>query len=131
MPKFALSNIEAINGKQTFNQLEVNDQKQLDIFETELKDTTYISEFGTLLTYMEYVANNRTLPHTKFKDITPQKQKVKEYEFKSKHLRIYAIQQMNGKIIVLCGFKNNQKEDINKFRSLKKLYLESLIQKKK
>lgn len=131
MSKFALRNIEAINGKQTFNQLEVNNQKQLDDFETELSDTTYISEYKTLLTYMEFVANNKTLPNTKFKDITPKKEKVKEYEFKSKHLRIYAIQQTNGKIIVLCGFKNNQKEDINKFRSLKKQYLESLIPPKK
>jgi hypothetical protein len=130
MSKFALKEIESINGKQTFNQLEVNGQKQLDTFETDLSDTTYMSEFKTLLTYMEYIANNKTLPHTKFKDITPKKQKIKEYEFKSKHLRIYAIQQPNGKIIVLGGFKNNQKEDINRFRLLKKQYLDSLIPKK-
>ncbi|OOV25053.1 hypothetical protein BXU11_16005 [Flavobacterium sp. LM5] len=131
MSKFALKDIESINGKQTFNQLEVNGQKQLDKFEADLSDTTYISEFKTLLTYMEYVANNKTLPQTKFKDITPKKQQVKEYEFKSKHLRVYAIQQTNGKIIVLGGFKNNQKDDINRFRSLKKQYLDSLIPKKK
>lgn len=127
MSKFALGSIDSINGKQTFNQLEVNGQKQLDNFESDLSDTTYVSEFKTLLAYMEYVANNKTLPQNKFKDITPKKQKIKEYEFKSKHLRIYAIQQTNGKIIVLCGFKNNQKEDINKFRSLKKQYLDSLV----
>ena len=130
MSKFALKDIESINGKQTFNQLEVNGQKQLDNLEADLSDTTYISEFKTLLTYMEYTANNKTLPQTKFKDITPKKQQVKEYEFKSKHLRVYAIQQVNGKIIVLGGFKNNQKEDIKKFRSLKKQYLDSLIPKK-
>ncbi|MEA5139920.1 hypothetical protein [Arcicella rigui] len=104
----------------------VDGNGQLDEFENDLKDTTYWSEFKTLLAYMDFVANNRTLPQTKFKDITPAKELVKEYEFKSKHLRIYAIHQPNGKIVILGGYKNNQKNDINKFRSLKKQYLDSL-----
>lgn len=126
MPKFVLKNIKSINGKQQFNQLVVDGNGQLDEFENDLKDTTYWSEFKTLLVYMHFVANNRTLPQTKFKDITPAKELVKEYEFKSKHLRIYAIHQPNGKIVILGGYKNNQKNDINKFRSLKKQYLDSL-----
>ncbi len=126
MPKFVLKNIKSINGKQQFNQLVVDGNGQLDEFENDLKDTTYWSEFKTLLAYMDFVANNRTLPQTKFKDITPAKELVKEYEFKSKHLRIYAIHQPNGKIVILGGYKNNQKNDINKFRSLKKQYLDSL-----
>lgn len=78
MPKFVIHEIEAIKGKQEFFEVEINGIKQLGAFESELKDTTYISELRTILTYMEYVANNRTLPHTKFKDITPAKEKVKE-----------------------------------------------------
>lgn len=126
MPKFALENIASVNGKQQFNQLVVDGSGQLDEFENDLKDTTYWSEFKTLLAYMDFVAKNRTLPQNKFKDITPAKELVKEYEFKSKHLRIYVIHQPNGKIVILGGYKNNQKNDINKFRSLKKQYLDSL-----
>lgn len=121
MSKFALHKIDVIKGKQNFCQLVIDGVKQLDRFEAELeKSTTYFSEYKTILTYMEYIAENRTLPATKFKDITPKKEVIREYEFKSKHLRIYAIQKKGGKIIVLCGFKKNQKNDIKRFRSLKK-----------
>lgn len=123
MSKFALHNIETIKGKQLFFQLEINGEKQLDIFENELIGTTYDGEFKTILTLMEFVANNRTLPKNKFRDITPKKEIVKEYEFKTKHLRIYTIHKPGGKIIVLGGFKNNQKSDINLFRSIKKQFL--------
>jgi hypothetical protein len=123
MSKFALHNIESINGKQLFFQLEINGIKQLDVFEEELIGTTYDGEFKTALTLMDFIANNRTLPKTKFRDITPKKESVKEYEFKTKHLRIYAINKPGGKIIVLGGFKNNQKSNINLFRSIKKQYL--------
>ena len=77
-------------------------------------------------TYLEYISNGKSLPAKHFKDITPDKEKVKEYEFKTKHLRIYTIKKKNGKIIILGGFKSNQKKDINKFRAIKKRYIESL-----
>jgi hypothetical protein len=32
----------------------------------------------------------------------------------------------NGKIILLGGYKNKQAKDINKFRAIKKQYIESL-----
>jgi hypothetical protein len=72
---------------------------------------------------MEFVANGISLPASKFKDITPKKQIVKEYEFKSRHLRLYAIKTSKGKIVVLCGYKNKQNRDIRTFRSIKKRYL--------
>lgn len=126
MSKFAIHKIETIKGNQLFWQLEIDGRKQLDSFEEELKDTTYLSEYKTILSYMDFVANNRTLPQTKFKDITPKKESIKEYEFKSKHLRIYAIHQKNGKVIIMCGFKNEQKKDIARFRALKKQLISSL-----
>lgn len=119
MPKFATERIEAIHCRQEFDQLIIDGVGQLDIFERDLNDTTYQSEFKTLLAYMEYLGNNRSLPKTKFRDVTPKGEKVKEYEFKSKHLRIYAIQKTNGKIIILGGYKTSQDKDFIKFRSLK------------
>ena len=78
---------------------------------------------------MNEVANIRTLPNTKFKDITPRKENVKEYEFKEGNLRVYAIKKFGGKIIILGGYKNRQKQDLRKFRSLKEQYLNQEIEK--
>ena len=126
MPKFAINRIETLKCLQEFDQLIIDGEGQLDVFEKDLYDTTYLSEFKTLLTYMEYLGNNRSLPKTKFRDVTPKGEKIKEYEFKSKHLRIYAIQKLNGKIIILGGYKTNQDKDFIKFRALKKKYIDFL-----
>jgi len=126
MSKFVLHKISAIKGIQEFSQLEINGEKQLDKFESELNDTTYASEFKQILVYMEYLANNNPLPKTKFRELKGNKDKIKEYEFKSKHLRLYAIAQPGGKIVILGGFKNDQSKDIARFRAVKKQYLESL-----
>ena len=123
MANFDLKNIEAVRGKQEFLQLCIDGVPQLDQFAESLSNPQYCSEFQTILTYMDLVANNQLVPSKKFKEITPSKSQVKEYEFKSDHLRIYAIKKANGKIIMLCGFKNNQKKDISRFRSLKDQFL--------
>lgn len=39
--------------------------------------------------------------------------------------KIYAIKKENGKIIIFSGYKNRQKKDIRKFRSIKKRFLEA------
>lgn len=48
---------------------------------------------------------------------------VREFEFKSKHLRVYGITRPNGKIVITGGTKAKQKEDQNAFRLLKRKYL--------
>ena len=148
MSKFALKNIEAIKGRQRFSQLIVlpndadaeaiqnkiyNDELsnrevqdgQLDIYEKELEGK-YTGSLASILNIMNRVANLQSVSQDKFKDITPSKETVKEYEFKHQDLRVYAIYAPDGKIIVFGGYKNNQKADIKKFRSLKSQYLESL-----
>lgn len=127
MSIFALKRIEAIDSKQTVDKLIVNNNCQFDEFEENLlKTKKYQNEIGMIYTYLEYISNGQTLPAKHFKDITPDKEKIKEYEFKTKHLRIYAIKKKNGKIILLGGYKNKQAKDINKFRAIKKQYIESL-----
>lgn len=54
---------------------------------------------------------------------------VREFEFKSKHLRVYGITKPNGKIVITGGTKANQKDDEVEFRRLKRLYLASLTTK--
>lgn len=66
----------------------------------------------------------KVLIASKLRDITPEKESIKEYEFKTKNLRVYAIKTKDGKVIVLGGYKNRQKKDLKKFRSLKKRYLD-------
>lgn len=135
MPKFTLKTIDAIKGRQSFEELVIDgtgdaekdiEKGQLVEFEKELIGTTYLSEYRTIISYMSFVADLKTLPQNKFKEITEKGDSVKEYEFKSKHLRIYCIQKPGGKIVVLCGVKNAQDKDIIKFRSLKKQYLNTL-----
>lgn len=122
MSKFALENIDAVKGIQTFEKLLINGIAPFDMFEEELEKKDRIS-LEKIYFYMNEVANNRTLPSTKFKDVTPRKEKVKEYEFKDGNLRVYAIKKSGGKIIIIGGYKNRQKDDFRKFRSIKKQYL--------
>lgn len=130
MSKFALNEIELIKGKQTFNKLLVDDIAPFDSFTEELEEQ-YESELASIYYRMEAVANLQSLPKDKFRELKGGKGDVKEYEFKSKHLRVYAIHQKDGKIVVMGGYKNSQDKDIITFRALKKQYIESLNDKKK
>lgn len=127
MNEYTLIRIEAIEGTQTFYKLKANGQCQFDEYEEEIRSSgQYIDELESIYAYMEEVANNKLLPKTKFRDITlNNKDAIKEYEFKSKHLRVYAIKGNNGKIIVLGGTKNAQKKEIKRFRSIKRDYKET------
>lgn len=125
MNKFELRKIEAIEGKQQFFDLLIDGKGQFDNFFQQIRsDCRYESELLSIMALMEWVAQLRMLPLTKFRDITPNNDRVKEYEFKSKHLRVYAFHlEMSGKVVVLGGFKNTQPEDIRKFRMIKKRFL--------
>jgi hypothetical protein len=81
MPKFALKKMETIVGKQQFFELLIDNVSQYEQFEAEIRDNPqYLSEMKTILAYMNLVAELRLrLPKNKFRDITPSKDKVKEY----------------------------------------------------
>lgn len=126
MTKFALKSLSSIIGKQEIDLLIENDVCYFEEFEDEIKERhkKYDNELGSLLQILERLSNGESLPNGKFKDITPEKESVKEYEIKTRHLRIYLIKKVDGKIIVLGGYKNRQKKDIRKFRSIKSRYLD-------
>jgi hypothetical protein len=128
MPKFDLCKVEAVSAKQELDELVIDGVGQLEAFEATLSEdnSRYISEFRTMISYAEYAANDSSLTQHKFKDVIANGALVKEYEFNSKHLRVYVIRKPNGKIISLGGFKNMQKVDFKLFRSLKKQYLDSI-----
>ncbi|GAB2562964.1 hypothetical protein [Spirosoma areae] len=93
MPTFALKKVEAVHAKQELDELVIDGVGQLELFEQEIKQKheRYLTELQMLLLYVEYTANGQSLSETKFRDITPDGESVKEYESKSKHLRVYAI----------------------------------------
>lgn len=125
MSKFAIKKIEAINWRQIIFQLVIDGIGQLDAYEKDVS-VRYDSDFRSILSLMQMVANNKLLPKQKFKNVTPPKEIVAEFEFKYGDLRIYAIATNGGKIIVLGGFKNKQDKDFRRFRSLKQQYLNSI-----
>lgn len=128
MPTFVLKKLDAVVGKQSFFELVIDDNSQFNEYCLSIENNKqYYSELLKILTLMNLVSQLKMLPQTKFKDITPNKESVKEYEFKSKHLRVYAFHLVKtGKIVAYGGYKNTQKEDISKFRSYKGRYLKSI-----
>ena len=81
MTKFALRKMSSIGGYQTFYKLCVDNKCLFDEFEARLKNSKSLkNELAKIYAYMELIARGISLPTTKFKDITPKKQIIKEYE---------------------------------------------------
>ena len=56
----------------------------------------------------------------------------KQYEFKTKNLRVYAFHdKSNGRIIVLGGKKGTQKKDIKRFRLILENYNLTIYDRKR
>ena len=102
-----------------FFKLVRNGKCSFDEFEDEItKNNNFKKEFIKLLTLMDWHANGRNLPPTSFKNIKDGKHKEIFVEFKTKHLRVYAVCTDEGKVVVLGGTKNTQKKDIEKFKRI-------------
>ena len=129
MRNFELKKFESIVGKQDFYDLKINGLSQYEEF-NKIINTDYLAyktEVFTMFSYMDLVSNLKTLPKTKFREITPKKDNIKEYEIKSKHIRVYVFHVENsGKIVAYWGLKKNQKENIISFRKIKKEYIDQL-----
>lgn len=125
MPTFALEIVEAVVGKQKFHKLVIDGNCPFDEFEKNLEEC-YKSELTGIYTIMDNVANLKPVPYSKFHFYDETKGGNREFEFKSKHLRVYGITQPNGKLIITGGTKANQKKDESTFRKLKKDYLNAI-----
>ena len=131
MRTFATEKFEPVQGKQIFEKLLINGICLIDEFEKEIKERNqYISEFNTLVAYTDLFANGLTFPKTKFREIKGSKSKVKRYEFKSDHLRIYIFNIPGGKMVVMGGYKNNQEADLRTFNSIVEEYISTTNIKK-
>lgn len=129
MYNFALIKIPEIIGKLSFYKLSINGKCEFDQFENEIKkDGNLKKELNNVQTLLQEVADGKLLPATKFRDITPKGEPIREYEIKTKHLRVYFFYQSEeGRIIVCGGKKTTQKKDISRFQRVKKDYLKAEI----
>jgi len=126
MCNFALEKIEEITGEIEFYKLINGDKCEFDEFWAKIEKTGNLKkQLNNLQTTMQAVSENQSLPDTKFKDITPKKVADKEYEIKTKNLRLYLFHEKHtGRVIVCGGKKTTQKKDIKRFQRIKKQYFE-------
>lgn len=90
MPKFALKEIDDINGKQKIFMLIINGICQFEEFEARINNEgNYVSEIKTIMARLNEIADCKSLPKKKFRDITANGNKDKEFEIKTKNLRVY------------------------------------------
>ena len=126
MYTFALQKLNEVEGKLSFYKLIVNGSCDFDSFCAQCEqDGNLASELRTIQSRMQQLADLKTLPQEKHKDITLKNEAIKEYEIKTKHLRGYMFHEKNtGRVIVSGGKKGTQQSDIKHFRNIKKAYLE-------
>ena len=124
MPKFALKKIEEIVGRIKIFKLILDNNCEFDEFENQIKnEVSYASELITIQSRLQEVANGKILPKEKLRNITPKKELLKEYEIKTRHLRVYLFhEEKTGRIIVCGGKKVTQHKNIGHFRRIKKEY---------
>lgn len=126
MPMFALKKEEEIKGKIDFFVLIKNNLNQYEVVKQELQEQgNYDSELNTMQTRLQAMAELQHLPDSKCRQLKPSQNK--EYELKTKHLRLYLFHlEGKGRVIVFLGKKTSQHKDIKRFRSIKKQYLDQL-----
>ena len=125
MNRFALEDIQDVKGQIRFKKLVIDGECPYDAFCKQIgEDGNLKKQLVGILNNMNQVAQMKRLPKEKFRDITPAKEGVKEFEIKKGDLRVYVIKEQ-GHIVVLGGKKGTQDEDIKQFRSIKKRYLDS------
>lgn len=123
MGRFRLKKIDEIVGKISFYMLIKDKICLFEEFEKVIiRESTFKSELDTIQTRMIQISNLVSMPDTKLKDITHNKDPYKNYEIKTKNLRVYYFKDFEGNIIVIGGKKSTQKKDIKKFKNILKEY---------
>ena len=117
MYTFAFEKLNEVkDGKLTFYKIAIDGVCLYDNFCKEVdKDKILSKSMNKIRTYMNLLAEKDCLlPSAKFNSIKP-KNKVIGYEFKSDIIRIYVVKKNSNVIVILGGYKKNQKKDIEKF----------------
>jgi putative component of toxin-antitoxin plasmid stabilization module len=125
MRKFGLKYVDEVVGRIKIFKLIVDNHCAYEDFESQISsEATFTSELITIQARLLDIANGRLLPKEKFRNITPKRELVKEYEIKTRHLRVYLFHEEKiGRIVVCGGKKVTQDKDIVHFRRIKRNYL--------
>jgi putative component of toxin-antitoxin plasmid stabilization module len=125
MPDFTLIRIQQAKGRLALYKLAADNECFFDKYCDELsRDGNLGKQLHRIFGLLEQVANLQRLSREQFRNITPPKELIKEFEIKTKDLRVYIIKEQ-GHIIVFGGRKSTQREDIRRFRSIKRQYLDN------
>lgn len=120
MSIFAVRIFEGVKpgGKLSFYKLEKDGICQIDEFYEEVhKDKTHDREMKRILAMMNYLSEtDKNLPKERFRPIKEGGRTV-GYEFKYGALRVYCVKKNPNVVVILGGYKNNQKKDINRLVS--------------
>ena len=122
--------VNEIKALEVVEQLCIYGIGQLDLLEEPIVGTTYGGEFKGLISFIQHFANGGN-PGRKLKYLRGGDGST-EFEFISKHLRIYAIQRPTRKLIIYGGLKKaaDSSDNIEIFRAIKREYL-FFVKKKK
>lgn len=129
MGNFSLKEIDEIEGKRIIYKMSIDGNCLFEQFENEIEEVgQYEEELASIFAHIEDFSNQVMLPKTKYRILNKgiKKDRIKEYEFKSKHLRVYGIKASTGSIIILGGYKTTQKSDINRLKKIKTEYIKTL-----
>ena len=124
---FGTREVKEIRAREVVEQLCIDGVGQIDAFHDDLAGTTFQSELKTLLAYIEHFANGCSVGERMRILKNPTKGGI-EFEFRSKHLRVYAMQRPGRKIVIFCGKKKkaDSSDNIAAFRLLKQSFVKSL-----
>ena len=114
MINFATKLISEIDGKIKFYKLIKDGKCEFDEFYSQIQKTSNLNkELVNMQVVMQQISDMEMLPKTKFRNLTPSKETIKEYEIKTKNLRVYLFHdEYKGRIIVCGGKKTTQKKDL-------------------
>ena len=130
MPSFTLEEIPIPHARFPIYKLVTNGTCEYDEFEKTIRaEGTYEEELDALDTLFILHAQMERLAPNKYKELSTDKSDpVKDYEFRTRSLRVYLFKLPNGKAIVIGGHndKKQQKQDIARMRRIKKEYYANL-----
>jgi len=129
MSTFTVEKIERITGKLKLFLLYINGKCEFKEFIEGLERAgNYESELRSIQTTMQLISECKSVPEEKHKDITPRNDPHKEYEIRTKNIRVYAFQDKKTGRIFVCGGKagsSDKRKSLAQLRSIKKRYFQN------
>lgn len=134
MFKFAEELIRVPGARENIYKLWINGKCPVDEFWDNIrKSGNYENDLDKVQVIIERISRGEPIPSKLFKELKGRRpgDHVKDYEIRVKKLRIYLFKvEKFGRLIVSGAFKDpkSQKDDIEKMRKYKRLYISSRIQ---